>query len=138
MGGWVYMMTNRRDGTLYVGVCGDLPRRAYQHREGLIEGFTKRYGLKMLIYYEQHDVIRNAIQREKTIKHWPRAWKMRLIHSMNPEWEDLYEVVLTLHASCPALCRPSTLSSFFGATDQDVDGRDEPGHDGVGRPRRNG
>jgi len=64
MGGWVYMMTNRRDGTLYVGVASDLPRRAYQHRESLIDGFTKRYGLKMLVYYEQHDDIRTAIQRE--------------------------------------------------------------------------
>jgi putative endonuclease len=90
MGGWVYMMTNRRNGTLYVGVASYLPHRAYQHREGLIDGFTKRYGLKMLVYYEQDDDIRAAIQREKLIKHWPRAWKVRLIHSMNPTWEDLY------------------------------------------------
>jgi putative endonuclease len=76
MGGWVYMMTNRRDGTLYVGVASDLPRRVYQHRESPIAGFAKRYGLKMLVYYEQHDDIRIAIQREKTIKHWPRAWKV--------------------------------------------------------------
>jgi putative endonuclease len=91
MAGWVYMMANRRDGTLYVGVASDLLRRAYQHRESLIEGFTKRYGLKMLVYYEQFDDIRMAIQREKTIKHWPRAWKVRPIHGMNPEWNDLYE-----------------------------------------------
>ena len=70
MGGWVYIMTNRRNGTLYVGVASDLPRRVYQHREGSIEGFTRRYGLKMLVYYEQYDDIRTAIQREKTIKHW--------------------------------------------------------------------
>jgi putative endonuclease len=93
VGGWVYMMTNRRDGTLYVGVASDLPRRAYQHREGLIDGFTKRYGLKMLVYYEQHDDIRSAIQREKTIKHWPRAWKVRLIHRVNPDWKDLYDTL---------------------------------------------
>ena len=93
MGGWVYIMTNRRDGILYVGVGSDLPRRAYQHREGLLKGFTKRYGLKMLVYYEQHDDIRTAIQREKTIKHWPRAWKVRLIHGMNPEWKDLYDTL---------------------------------------------
>ena len=89
-GGWVYIMANRRDGTLYVGVASDLPRRVYQHRESLMEGFTKRYGLKMLVYYEQYDDIRVAIQREKTMKHWPRAWKVRLIHQMNPDWEDLY------------------------------------------------
>ena len=88
MGGWVYMMTNRRDGTLYVGVASDLPRRAYQHREGLIDGFTKRHGLKMLVYYEQHDDIRTAIQREKTIKHWSRAWKVQLIHRLNPDWKE--------------------------------------------------
>jgi putative endonuclease len=91
MGGWVYFMTNRRNGTLYTGVTSDSPRRAYQHREGLIDGFTKRYGLKMLVYYEQHDDIRTAIAREKAIKHWARAWKVRLIHGMNPEWKDLYD-----------------------------------------------
>ena len=101
MGGWVYMMTNRRDGTLYVGVASDLPRRAYQHREGLVDGFTKRYGLKMLVYYEQHDDIRTAIQREKTIKHWPRAWKVRLIHGMNPEWKDLYELAVLIRDARP-------------------------------------
>ena len=93
MGGWIYIMTNRRNGTLYVGVASDLPRRAYQHREGLIDGFTKRYGLKMLVYYEQHADIRSAIAREKTIKHWPRAWKVRLVHGMNPEWTDLYDAL---------------------------------------------
>jgi putative endonuclease len=91
MGGWVYITTNRRNGTLYVGVASELSRRVYQHREGVIEGFTKRHGLKMLVYYERHDDIRSAIQREKNIKHWPRAWKVRLIHGMNPDWEDLYD-----------------------------------------------
>ena len=90
MGGFVYIMTNRRDGTLYVGVTSDLIRRAFEHREGSVKGFTKQYGLKTLVFYEQHDDIRNAIQREKTIKHWPRAWKVRLIHSQNPDWQDLY------------------------------------------------
>jgi putative endonuclease len=93
MGGWVYIMANRRNGVLYVGVTSDLPGRAYQHREGLLAGFTKRYGLKMLVYYEQHDDIRAAIQREKNIKHWSRAWKVRMIHEMNPEWKDLYETL---------------------------------------------
>jgi len=92
--GWVYIITNRRDGTLYVGVTSDLPRRAYEHREGLIKGFSKRYGLKLLVYCEEHDDIRDAIQREKTIKHWPRTWKVRLIHRMNPEWADLYDQLI--------------------------------------------
>jgi putative endonuclease len=77
MSAFVYFMTNRRNGILYVGVTTDLPARAYQHREGLIAGFTKRYGLKKLVYYEVFDDVRDAIQREKTIKHWPRAWKVR-------------------------------------------------------------
>jgi putative endonuclease len=86
-------MTNRRSGTLYLGVTGDLARRAFEHREGLIPGFTKQYGLKRLVWYERFESIRDAIQREKTMKHWPRAWKVRLIHGMNPDWDDLYETL---------------------------------------------
>jgi putative endonuclease len=93
-GGWVYFMTNRRNGILYAGVTSNLPRRAYEHREGVVEGFTKQYGLKILVYYERFDDIRSAIQREKNIKHWPRAWKVRLIHSLNPEWNDLYDTLI--------------------------------------------
>jgi putative endonuclease len=89
--GFVYIMTNRRNGILYTGVTSDLVRRCCQHRDGLVDGFTKRYGLKHLVYFEQHDDIRSAIQREKTIKHWSRAWKVRLIHGQNPDWEDLFE-----------------------------------------------
>jgi putative endonuclease len=92
-GGWVYIMTNRRNGTLYLGVTSGLARRAWQHREGLIDGFTKRYGLTRLVYYERFEDIRDAIQREKTMKHWPRARKVRLIHGMNPDWDDLYETL---------------------------------------------
>ena len=92
-GGWVYIMSNRRNGTLYVGVTSDLSRRIWEHREGLIDGFTKRYGLKRLVYYEWHDDIRLAIQRETSMKHWPRAWKVRLIHVMKPNWDDLYETL---------------------------------------------
>jgi len=83
-GGWFYLITNRRNGILYAGVTSNLPRRAFEHREGLIEGFTKRYGLKMLVYCEHYDNILLAIQREKTVKHWPRAWKVRLIYAQNP------------------------------------------------------
>jgi len=91
--GCIYIMTNRPNGTLYTGVASDLAHRAYEHREGLIDGFTKRYGLKRLVYYEFHDLIRDAIQREKAIKHWPRAWKVRLILENNPGWADLYETL---------------------------------------------
>jgi len=88
-GGFVYIMTNRPNGTLYLGVTSNLARRAWEHREGVIQGFTKRYGLKRLVWHEVHEDIRTAIQREKTMKHWPRAWKVRLILDLNPEWRDL-------------------------------------------------
>jgi putative endonuclease len=91
MSDYVYFMTNRRNGILYVGVTTNLQARAYQHREGLVAGFTKQYGLKLLVYYEVFDDVRDAIQREKAIKHWPRAWKVRLIHGFNPSWDDLYD-----------------------------------------------
>jgi putative endonuclease len=77
------------DGTLYLGVTSDLARCAWQHRESLIDGFTQPYSLTRLVWYEWHNDIRLAIQRETTMKHWPRAWKVRLIHGMNPDWDDL-------------------------------------------------
>jgi putative endonuclease len=90
---WVYILASRRGGTLYIGVTNDLIRRTYEHREGLVPGFTKRYGIKKLVYYEQHDTAAAAIQREKNMKHWPREWKIDLIVSMNPEWRDLYDEI---------------------------------------------
>jgi len=88
-GGWVYIMTNRPNGTLYVGVTNDIARRAFEHRAGT-GGFTQRYGLSRLVYAERHDDITAANRRETNIKKWPRAWKVRLIHGINPEWRDLY------------------------------------------------
>jgi putative endonuclease len=90
-GRWVYIVTNRPNGTLYVGVTSNLARRAWEHREAVAEGFTKRYGLKRLVYAERHEDIRIAIQRERNLKHWPRAWKARLILADNPDWNDLYD-----------------------------------------------
>ena len=87
------MMTSRRNGILYVGVTSNLLARAYQHREGSVDGFTKQYSLKLLVYYEAFDDIRLAIQREKNIKHWPRAWKTRLTAQTNPTWRDLYDEI---------------------------------------------
>ncbi len=92
-GGWVYIVTNKRDGVLYVGVTSDLLKRGWEHREGVAAGFTKRYGLKLLVYFEWHDEITLAIQREKNIKHWSRAWKIELIESMNPDWKDLFKTL---------------------------------------------
>ena len=93
-GGWVYIMTNRPDGTLYVGVTADLPRRVWEHRNETADGFTKRYGLKRLVYAERHEDIRDAIHREKTIKTWRRAWKIRLIRGANPDWDDLADTLM--------------------------------------------
>ncbi|MFD2264057.1 GIY-YIG nuclease family protein [Lacibacterium aquatile] len=91
MAAWVYIVTNKRDGTLYIGVTSDLPRRVWEHREGVVDSFTKRYRLKQLVWFETHDEITQAIRREKTLKEWPRAWKVDLIEKTNPEWADLYE-----------------------------------------------
>jgi putative endonuclease len=88
---WVYILASRPRGTLYVGVTRDLIRRVYEHREGFVEGFTKTYGVKMLVYYEQHATAMAAIQREKNIKHWSRKWKIDLIRLLNPDWRELWE-----------------------------------------------
>ena len=90
-GGWVYIVTNRPNGTLYVGVTGNIARRAWEHRESVVDDFTKQYGLNRLVFVERHEDIRTAIQREKAMKHWLRAWKIRLIRGQNPDWEDLYD-----------------------------------------------
>ena len=90
MSGWLYILASKPGGTLYVGVTNDLVRRIHEHHEGLADGFTKRYGIKLLVYYEQYDTVPLAIQREKNIKHWPREWKIDLIVSLNPDWRDLY------------------------------------------------
>jgi putative endonuclease len=83
---WVYILASAPGGTLYVGVTNDLIRRTYEHREGLVEGFTRKYGVKRLVYFEPNDSIVAAIQREKNIKHWSREWKIDLIVRDNPRW----------------------------------------------------
>ncbi|MCA3573666.1 MAG: GIY-YIG nuclease family protein [Aestuariivirga sp.] len=92
--GFCYIMTNRPRGVLYVGVTSNLPRRAYEHRMGLLDGFTSRYALTRLVHYEQYPLIVDAIQREKTLKRWTRAWKIALIERDNPGWADLYDQLL--------------------------------------------
>ncbi|HSR72711.1 MAG TPA: GIY-YIG nuclease family protein [Kiloniellales bacterium] len=88
---YVYIMTNQRNGTLYIGVTNDLMRRAHEHRIGAVPGFTRRYDLKRLVYFEAHDSAAAASQREKTMKHWRRDWKVALIERANPDWCDLFE-----------------------------------------------
>jgi putative endonuclease len=91
---WIYVLTNVPRGTLYVGVTNDLVRRTHEHREGLVNGFSKRHNLKMLVYFERYDTPRAAIQREKNIKHWSRLWKLQLVESANPQWRDLYNDII--------------------------------------------
>ncbi len=88
---YVYMMASRRNGTLYTGVTTDLVRRVWEHREGVIDGFSKTYDVKLLVYFEQHASIHAAIAREKLVKRWRRAGKMALIERENPLWRDLYD-----------------------------------------------
>ena len=89
--GYVYIMASRRNGTLYLGVTSDLPKRAYEHRNGLIPGFTSKYGCKTLVWYEAFGDLDAARYRELQMKEWKRAWKLRVIEEMNPGWEDLYD-----------------------------------------------
>jgi putative endonuclease len=88
---YVYILASRPGGALYVGVTGDLLGRVAQHKRGLVKGHTKRYGINKLVYFEQYADVRDAIQREKNMKHWPRVYKTRLIGQSNPTWRDLYE-----------------------------------------------
>lgn len=85
----VYIMADKKRGTLYIGVTSRLPTRVNEHRDGAVPGFTKRYGLKRLVWYESFELMTNAIQREKSLKRWPRQWKINLIERDNPNWEDL-------------------------------------------------
>ena len=90
----VYILASDRNGTLYVGVTSDLTKRVWEHKNDLVPGFTKRYGVHDLVWYELHDSMESAIAREKTIKEWKRRWKLELIERENPEWKDLYSRLL--------------------------------------------
>lgn len=90
MGGYTYIITNHKRGTLYIGVTADLERRIYEHRAGLTPGFPGKYGCTRLVWYEDHADIVSAIQREKSLKRWYRQWKIELIEKANPDWRDLY------------------------------------------------
>jgi putative endonuclease len=86
----VYLLASKPRGTLYVGVTSDVVARVWQHRQGLVDGFTKRYGVKHLVWYEQHDTMESAIRREKAVKKWLRRWKLDLVEQTNPGWRDLW------------------------------------------------
>ncbi|MDE3037198.1 MAG: GIY-YIG nuclease family protein [Pseudomonadota bacterium] len=91
---YVYILANIRNGTLYIGVTNDLIRRVCEHKNDLADGFTKKYGVHMLVWYEATENIEAAITREKQIKKWNRKWKLELIEKMNPDWKDLYEEII--------------------------------------------
>ncbi|MCC2646797.1 MAG: nuclease [Rickettsiaceae bacterium] len=91
---YVYIITNKPKGVMYIGVTNDLARRIYEHRAKIVEGFSKKYGLNKLVYIESYNNSLEAISREKQLKNWHRNWKINLIESINPHWEDLYESVI--------------------------------------------
>jgi len=92
---YVYILTNKRNGTLYIGITNDLIKRVWQHKEKVVEGFTEKYNVDKLVYYEIFRDPENAIKREKRIKKYPRKWKLNLIEKDNPEWKDLYEELIS-------------------------------------------
>jgi putative endonuclease len=98
----VYILASQRNGTLYIGVTSDLIQRVWQHREGVIPGFTDRHHVHLLVFYELHATMEAAITREKRLKKWDRLWKLRLIEEGNPEWRDLWPDILGSSGSPPA------------------------------------
>ena len=91
--GYVYIVTNKKQGTLYIGVTNDLVRRIYEHKNKSVKGFTSRYNLTQLVYYETHEELYEAISREKKLKNWHRDWKIKLIERLNPQWNDLTDEI---------------------------------------------
>lgn len=91
---YVYILASKRNGTLYIGVTSDLLKRVYEHKEHLVDGFTKKYKVDKLVYFETHDTAQNAIIREKRLKKWKRDWKLKIIEKQNPSWNDLYQQLL--------------------------------------------
>ncbi|AUD79607.1 endonuclease [Kangiella profundi] len=91
---YVYVMASKKNGTLYIGITSNLVKRVWEHKNNAVEGFTKKYEVHQLVYYEQHESSYSAIQREKRLKEWKRKWKLDLIEGMNPEWKDLYDEII--------------------------------------------
>lgn len=90
----VYIMASKRNGTLYIGVTSDIIKRIWEHKNNLVDGFTKRYNVHHLVWFELHDNMKSAIEREKSLKEWKRSWKLTLIESSNPNWHDLYDTIV--------------------------------------------
>jgi len=90
----VYILASKRNGTLYIGVTSDVAKRVWEHKNNMVEGFTRRYGVHYLVWYELHESMESAIQREKRLKEWKRVWKLELIESINSNWQDLYHKIV--------------------------------------------
>ena len=90
----VYILASKKNGTLYIGVTSNLPKRVWEHKNDLIKGFTRKYGVHQLVYFEQLEDMVSAITREKQLKKWNRTWKIRLIEKQNPQWKDLYKIII--------------------------------------------
>ena len=119
----VYMLASQRNGTLYIGVTSDLIKRIWQHREGLADGFTKQYGVKTLVWYEQHETMDSAISKEKAMKKWLRKWKLSTIEKFNPEWRDLWPEII---GAVPIPVVPAQAGTQDSATlDSRIRGNDE-------------
>lgn len=91
---WVYMLASQKNGTLYIGVTSELVQRTWKHKEKFYEGFTKKYGVTTLVWFEVHETAESAIRKEKRLKKYPRQWKINLINEMNPDWKDLYDEII--------------------------------------------
>jgi putative endonuclease len=110
---YVYILASKKNGTLYIGVTNNLMRRIYEHKQGLIPGFTKTYAVKLLVYFEETSDIASALQREKQLKRWKRAWKIELIGKNNPQWHDLYVPLSSLPPRASAITQLATLFSSW-------------------------
>ena len=124
----VYILASQRNGTLYIGVTSGLVKRIWQHREGLVDGFTKQYGVKMLVWYEQHETMVSSISKEKAMKKWLRQWKLSTIEQRNPDWVDLWPEItgktfppLVIPAHAGTQKAPNELDSRIRGNDGDAD-----------------
>ena len=120
----VYILASERNGTLYIGVTSDLIKRVWQHKESLADGFTKKYGVKILVWYEQHETMESAIAKEKAMKKWLRKWKLATIEKTNPDWRDLWPEILGAVVTAPSVIPASPVIPANAGIQQDKNASD--------------
>ena len=120
----VYILASERNGTLYIGVTSDLIKRVWQHKESLADGFTKKYGVKILVWYEQHETMESAIAKEKAMKKWLRKWKLATIEKTNPDWRDLWPEILGAVVPAPSVIPASPVIPANAGIQQDKNASD--------------